>query len=215
MVACGWPATHVASLEGRPATGPMRRMCTAIPMSGASCRGHDGHANQMKEGNVAASPSTHELHVPLDSDDRPVSRDLQGMLVDLVDLALIGKQAHWNVEGPQFRSVHLFLDELVDSWRAFADQVAERAVASGAAPYGQAETVAGTSEIVPLPAGALSDMAVIDAIASRLAGVVARTRERIAHTAESDPVSEDLLIALAGTLEKQLWMLRAHGGPRP
>ena len=50
---------------------------------------------------------------------------------------------------------------------------------------------------------------VIDAIADRLAGVVASTRERIARTSEFDPVSEDLLITLAGILEKQLWMVRA------
>src|SRR3954447_21247662 len=69
-----------------------------------------------KGGNVAASPITHEFHLPLDSDDRAVAGELQRMLVDLVDLALIGKQAHWNVEGAHFRSVHLFLDELVESW---------------------------------------------------------------------------------------------------
>ena len=132
------------------------------------------------------------------------------MLVDLVDLALIGKQAHWNVEGCQFRSVRLFLDELVESWRGFADQVAERAVALGASPDGQAETVAGSSEMDPLPAGALSDAAVIDAIGGRLAGVVTRTPDRIARTSEFDPVSEDRLVALAGTLEKQLWMVRAQ-----
>ncbi len=114
------------------------------------------------------------------------------------------------MEGRQFRSVHLFLDELVESWLGFADQVAERAVALGASPDGQAETVAGSSEMDPLPTGALSDVAVIDAIGSRLAGVVTRTRHRIARTSEFDPVSEDLLIALAATLEKQLWMVRAQ-----
>jgi starvation-inducible DNA-binding protein len=163
---------------------------------------------------VAASLTTHDFHLPLDSDDRAVARDLQRMLVDLVDLARIGKQAHWNVEGRQFRSVHLFLDELVDSWLGFADQVAERAVAIGAAPDGQAEAVAGSSEMDPLPAGALSDVTVIDAIGSRLAGVVAPTRARIARTSEPDPVSEDLLVTLAATLEKQLWMVRAQR-PRP
>jgi starvation-inducible DNA-binding protein len=56
------------------------------------------------------------------------------MLVDLVDLALIGKQAHWNVDAAQFRSVHLFLDELVDSWRDFADQVADAPSASEQRP---------------------------------------------------------------------------------
>lgn len=80
--------------------------------------------------------------------------------------SLIGKQAHWNVEGRHFRSVHLFLDELVESWLGFADQVAERAVALGASPDGQAETVVGSSKMDALPAGALSDVAVKDAIAA-------------------------------------------------
>jgi DNA-binding ferritin-like protein len=40
--------------------------------------------------------------------------------------------------------------------------------------------------------------------------VVSRTRERIARTSEFDPVSEDLLVGLARTLEKQLWMVRAQ-----
>jgi starvation-inducible DNA-binding protein len=159
---------------------------------------------------VAASPITHEFHLPLDSDDRAVAGELQRMLVDLVDLALIGKQAHWNVEGAHFRSVHLFLDELVESWLGFADEVAERAVAIGAAPDGQAVTVAGASELDPLPAGALSDAAAIDAVGGRLAGVVLRTRARIARTSEYDPISEDLLITIAAALEKQLWMLRAQ-----
>jgi starvation-inducible DNA-binding protein len=106
---------------------------------------------------VAALPTTHEVHVPLGSDERAVAGELQRMLVDLVDLALIGKQAHWNVEGRQFRSLHRELDELVDAWRTLGDEVAERAVTIGAAPDGQAETIAGSTEIEPLPPGVLGD----------------------------------------------------------
>jgi DNA-binding ferritin-like protein len=40
--------------------------------------------------------------------------------------------------------------------------------------------------------------------------VAARARARIGVLASHDPVSEDLLIAVAGTLEKQLWMLRVQ-----
>jgi starvation-inducible DNA-binding protein len=129
---------------------------------------------------------------------------------DLVDLAMIGKQAHWNVEGRQFRSVHRELDELVDAWRTLGDEVAECAVTIGAAPDGQAETVAGSTELEPLPSGALGDQVVIDAMATRLADVTARTRKRIERTAGVDPVCEDLLIRLAGSLEKQLWLIRAQ-----
>jgi hypothetical protein len=42
---------------------------------------------------------------------------LHDTLVDLVDLALVGKQAHWNVTGPRFRSIHLHLDEVVAAAR--------------------------------------------------------------------------------------------------
>ena len=39
---------------------------------------------------------------------------LQASLVDLIDLSLVAKQAHWNLVGRQFHDVHLHLDELVD-----------------------------------------------------------------------------------------------------
>ena len=37
---------------------------------------------------------------------------LQATLVELIDLSLQAKQAHWNVVGPAFKPVHEFLDEL-------------------------------------------------------------------------------------------------------
>ena len=43
-----------------------------------------------------------------------LSANLQKVLVDLIELALQGKQAHWNVVGTNFRDLHLQLDELVD-----------------------------------------------------------------------------------------------------
>ena len=62
---------------------------------------------------------------------KPIGRELQATLHDLVNLALIGNQLHWAVVGPLFRPLHLQLDELVDSWRELADAIAERAVALG------------------------------------------------------------------------------------
>jgi starvation-inducible DNA-binding protein len=42
-----------------------------------------------------------------------VGRELWATLVELIDLALIGKKLYWSVVGPPFRPLHL--DELVDS----------------------------------------------------------------------------------------------------
>jgi starvation-inducible DNA-binding protein len=153
------------------------------------------------------APLIVNFHMPIDAEDREVIAELQTTLVELIDLALIGKQAHWNVEGPHVRSLHVELDELVDTWRSLGDQVAERAVTLGGVPDGQAATVASFSQIAPLPAGHLRDYDVIREVADRLTEVAARARARIEVLARHDPVSEDLLIAVAGTLERQLWML--------
>jgi starvation-inducible DNA-binding protein len=40
--------------------------------------------------------------------------NLQRVLVDLIELHLQGKQAHWNIVGTNFRDVHLQLDEIVE-----------------------------------------------------------------------------------------------------
>ncbi|WP_067461734.1 Dps family protein [Actinomadura macra] len=135
---------------------------------------------------------------------------LQGALVDLIDLALVAKQAHWNLTGRNFKVVHEHLDEIVDLARQGQDDVAERAVAIGVNPDGRARTVADRTELPQLEAGYLADDKVVAAITDALAQIIARFRERIAETDESDPVTQDLLIGLAAELEKQHWMFQAQ-----
>ena len=60
-----------------------------------------------------------------------VDKALQQALVDLTDLSLLGKQAHWNIQGSRFRALHLQLDEIVEEVRVGADDVAERLAALG------------------------------------------------------------------------------------
>jgi len=151
-----------------------------------------------------------KIHIPLAAEQQAVAVELQGMLVDLLDLTLLGKHAHWIVEGRLFRSVHHELDDLVDAWRTLSDEVAERAVAIGSTPDGQVEAIAGATQLEPVPPGHLSDRQVLRAMSERIADATSRTRERIERIAISDPVSVDLLIQVAATLEKQLWMIRAQ-----
>jgi starvation-inducible DNA-binding protein len=137
---------------------------------------------------------------------------LQGALVDLVDLALVAKQIHWNVVGPRFRSVHLQLDELVDTARTHSDTVAERASALGVPPDGRAATVAVGSGIDVTPEGWVNDTAAVQTIVDALGAVIGRMRERIAATGEPDPVSQDIFIQITADLEKQHWMFQAENG---
>jgi starvation-inducible DNA-binding protein len=137
---------------------------------------------------------------------------LQGTLVDLIDLSLIGKQAHWNVVGSHFRSVHLHLDEVVEIARRYVDEVAERANAIGVSPNGTARTVVETSGLPAFPNNWVSDEDTIAAMVNILGELSSRLRTRIDEADKPDLVTQDLLIQIAHEVEKQHWMWQAHQG---
>lgn len=148
---------------------------------------------------------------PLTESDKEVTGNvLQATLVDLVDLSLITKQAHWNVVGSHFRSVHLQLDELVSTARTYVDEVAERANAIGISPNGKAKTVVESSGLPEYPDNWQSAESTIAAIVDILAHEIARLRKRIDETDKSDLVTQDLLIEITSALEKAHWMWQAQ-----
>ncbi|CCK27070.1 ferritin/DPS-type protein [Streptomyces davaonensis JCM 4913] len=147
-----------------------------------------------------------------DADLKTVTEALQGALVDLVDLALVAKQIHWNVVGPRFRTVHLQLDEVVDTARLHSDTVAERASALGVPPDGRAATVAAGSGIGAVSDGWVKDVDAVGRLVEALGAVIARMRKRIAATGEADPVSQDIFITITADLEKHHWMFQAENG---
>jgi starvation-inducible DNA-binding protein len=157
--------------------------------------------------------TTHSTHLPALGEPHAreeVGRQLQATLVELIDLSLLGKQLHWTVVGPLFRPLHLQLDELIDSWRALADTVAERAVAIGVAPDGQCATVAADTPLRRVERGELEDRVVLRELTSQLAGVAERARERMDRLGELDAASQDVVIEVVRALEEQLWMIRAQ-----
>jgi starvation-inducible DNA-binding protein len=155
--------------------------------------------------NATHLPALEEPH-----EREEVGHQLQASLVELIDLSLLGKQLHWNVVGPLFRPLHLQLDELIDSWRALADTVAERAVAIGVAPDGQSATVAAETPVSRVDSGQLEDRVVVRELTSRLAQVAERARERMDRLGDLDLASQDVMIEVVRALEEQLWMIRAQ-----
>jgi starvation-inducible DNA-binding protein len=93
---------------------------------------------------------------------------LQTALVLTVDLQLQAKQAHWNVVGCNFRSLHLHLDDLVDLARDAADTFAERMRALGAYPDARVAAVAATSTLLSAPDGPRSTEQTARAVSTRL-----------------------------------------------
>jgi len=156
---------------------------------------------------MTKSPITSPLG---DAERESTGAVLQATLVDLIDLSLVAKQAHWNVVGSHFRGVHLQLDELVSAARQFTDDVAERGNAIGVSPNGKARTVVASSGVPEFPDNWQSDVDTIAHIVAILGAVVARIRARIEETDKTDLVTQDLLIEIARELEKQHWMWQAQ-----
>lgn len=135
---------------------------------------------------------------------------LQQNLVNLVDLALLMKQAHWNVIGPNFRSVHLQLDEIIATVRDASDEVAERISTLGIAPDGRSETVSNASELQRYPSGFVKVSETVEHVADALKATIDALRSAIERVGDPDPISEDMLIGISAALEKHLWMLQAQ-----
>lgn len=135
---------------------------------------------------------------------------LQSTLVDLIDVSLVAKQAHWNLYGTHFRAVHLHLDEVVALARTGSDDVAERLVAIGHPADGRADEVAKTSKVSGIDGGPLGDDKVVAYIAEELALVSQRIRDQLPEIESPDPLTHDLLVGIATEIEKQAWMFRAQ-----
>lgn len=148
---------------------------------------------------------------PLSGEARnTVAEALQGALVDLIDLSLVAKQAHWNLTGSHFRPIHLQLDELTDLARRHMDTIAERAVAVGVNPDGRSATVARSTKLSQPDGGWIEDGKVVATITDTLDGISKRMYERIRAVDEPDPVTQDLFIAIAQDIDKQHWMFQAQ-----
>jgi starvation-inducible DNA-binding protein len=136
--------------------------------------------------------------------------NLQRILVDLVELHLQGKQAHWNVIGTNFRDLHLQLDELVDFAREGSDIIAERMRALDAVPDGRSDTVVATTSLPRFPANEHNTTEVVDRITTRIYATVETLRRVHDAVDAEDPSTADILHAQIDGLEKLAWLIKSE-----
>ncbi len=138
--------------------------------------------------------------------------NLQSVLVDLIELQLQGKQAHWNLVGTNFRDLHLQLDSVVDIAREASDTIAERMRALDAVPDGRSDAVVATTTVPAVPAGLLGITETVDMITTRIYAVVGTLRTVHDGVDAADPSTADLLHAIIDALEKEAWLLKSENG---
>ncbi|GAF48596.1 Dps family protein [Rhodococcus wratislaviensis] len=137
-------------------------------------------------------------------------QNLQKILVDLIELHLQGKQAHWNLVGTNFRDLHFQLDEIVDIAREASDTIAERMRALDALPDGRSDTVTASTTLPALPSADLSTTDTVDLVTSRIYAAVDTIRSVHDEVDAADPSSADLLHSIVNDLEKSAWMLKSE-----
>ncbi|MEY2848399.1 MAG: hypothetical protein RI885_1064 [Actinomycetota bacterium] len=136
--------------------------------------------------------------------------NLQRVLVDLIELHIQGKQAHWSVVGKNFRDLHLQLDEIIDYAREASDEVAERMRALRGMPDGRSETVTATTTLEKYPEDEVDTAVTVDLVTARLEAVSSTMRTVHDEVDDEDPTSADILHGIIEKLEQFAWMVNAE-----
>ena len=154
----------------------------------------------------------HPTRIDLKSNTKKTAIELlNARLADAIDLALVTKQAHWNLKGPQFIAIHEMLDGFRTTLDGHVDTIAERAVQLGGQAQGTVQTVAEKTALKPYPTDIAKTKDHLAALIERYGAVANAVRAAIDEADEAgDADTADIFTAFSRDLDKSLWFLEAH-----
>ncbi|HEX2940794.1 MAG TPA: DNA starvation/stationary phase protection protein Dps [Rhodopila sp.] len=148
----------------------------------------------------------------LQSNAKSVSIELlNARVADCIDLALLTKQAHWNLRGREFIAVHEMLDGFRTQIDDFVDTMAERVTQLGGTALGTTQTTAKGTTLPPYPTDIYAVPDHLRALIERYGQAANNVRQSIDQAAEAgDADTADIFTGVSRGLDKALWFLEAH-----
>lgn len=141
-----------------------------------------------------------------------IAQSLNTLLADENVLYIKTRRAHWNVEGPDFLTIHRFFEEQYKQLEEIIDEIAERIRTIG--HYAEA-TLAGFLQETHLSEdyrGKNNSAGFMNALLADHETIIYNLRENIDRFNDEykDAGTSDFITGLLETHEKMAWMLRAH-----
>ena len=150
------------------------------------------------------------------ANSKKVADALNQVLADETVLYIKTLKVHWNIEGPDFHALHVFLEEQYNQLQIIIDSVAERIRKVGHFAQGSMKQFLANATLKELDGEKSISESVLAELAADHDTLIRKTRALISDFEEKydDAGSADFITGIMKEHEKMGWMLRASSGRR-
>ena len=136
---------------------------------------------------------------------------LNKSLASTADLYAQLKQAHWNVKGMEFISLHKLFDDIAEEVEGHVDTIAERITALGGTALGTLQQAVKNTALRLYPIDIFTAKEHLTHLTHNFAILGELSRDAITAAEKyGDDATADIYIDLTRMLDKNLWFLEAH-----
>ncbi len=147
-----------------------------------------------------------------ESETKKIADLLNKVLADEHVLYIKSRNSHWNVQSPDFHSMHAFFEEIYGELEVTIDEVAERIRTIGHFAVGTMEEYLKLTQLKEMQYKGYGAQGYLKELLEDFETVIQSLREHIEDVAENtkDCGTEDFLIGILQSHEARAWMIRSH-----